>query len=240
MSSFGWSLVEWSARLLQGDERESVLGDLAEENQGILRGLFEVLNLFFRRQLPLWGSPKPWIAGLLVALPSSYLLMYVSVSVSCTYARLVHHKLLLGKAYTGHEGYLLLLCHIFLLLAWSWVAGYVVGSLSRRTAWVSVAIAVAACIHYFPGATWGDASIPRILFFLFVPPALLGLWQGFRGVRVPQNVAALLALVITLLMVVAWNNNALWELNWILIWPAWCLVTIAGKSSMVAARIEAN
>jgi hypothetical protein len=236
MSAFGWSLVEWSARLLQGDERESVLGDLAEENQSAWRGLFEVLNLFFRRQALLWWNLKPWIAGFLVVLPSSQLLMYVSVSVSCTYARLVYHKLLFGKAYTGHEGYFLLLCHIFLLLAWSWVAGYVTGSLSRRTAWVSVVLAVAACSRHFPETTWGDISIPRILFFLFVPPALLGLWQGFRGVRVTRNVAALLAITITLLMIIAWSSNALWSLNWVLIWPAWCLVTIASKPSLLAAQ----
>jgi hypothetical protein len=68
--------------------------------------------------------------------------MHVSVSVTCTYQRLVNHKVYAGNWPTGHEGFPLLLCHIFLLIAWSWSAGYIVGSVSRRTLWASAALSV--------------------------------------------------------------------------------------------------
>jgi hypothetical protein len=50
MGATGWGLVELVARLLSPNEREAVLGDLAEAHQNVLRSLFDVLGLFFRRQ----------------------------------------------------------------------------------------------------------------------------------------------------------------------------------------------
>jgi hypothetical protein len=135
MSGFAWPLLELTSRLLDRDEREVVLGDLLETNENFCRGLLDVFGLILRRQAAHWRRPGPWLAGLAVTIPSSYLLMTVSLSVSCTYQRLVNHKMYAGP--TGHEGFPLLLCHIFVLLAWSWSGGYIVGSVSPRTVWVN-------------------------------------------------------------------------------------------------------
>ena len=133
MSGIPWPLVGLVSKLLDEDEREAVLGDLLEINEGAWQGFLDVSGLVFRRQIGLWKDPRPWLAGFVVALPSSYLLMYVSLSVTCTYQRLVNHRIYGWHGPTGHEGFPLLLCHIFLLIAWSWSAAYIVGSVSRRT-----------------------------------------------------------------------------------------------------------
>ena len=222
MTSPGWPLVHLAAQLLERDDREAVLGDLAEERESSWRGLFDVLGLFFRREARVWQDSRPWIAGLGLALPCGYLLTLVSVSVSCNYQRIINHKVLTGHTPTAHEGYFLFFCHIFLLIAWSWVGGYVVGSMSRRTLWCSASLTILAgayCLATF----CMDAVLPKICYFLFVLPAIVGACQGIRQVRVTPNAATLLALTITILMFTASSNSALWIPNWALIWPAWYL-----------------
>jgi hypothetical protein len=228
MSTIGWPLVEIASRLLESDEREAVLGDLAEANESAWPGALGVLGLFLRRQVVVWKDWRPWFAGFGVALPCSYLLVYVSMSVSCTFQRLVLHKAFSGHdAPTGHEGYALLLCHIFLLLAWSWTAGFVVGSVSRKGLWVSAALCASSCF-YFVCSIWFDtASRPSV--FLFLLPAIVGVHHGLRLGRIALGWALLLAISVTALMISAWSNQALWILNWALIWPVWYLVASARK-----------
>ena len=119
MNASAWPLVELGTRLLDPQEREVVLGDLVETQATTWRGLVDVFGLVLRRQVGRWRDPRPWVAGFVVALPSSYLLMIASFSVSCTYQRLVNHKVFGGHWPTGHEGFPLLLCHMLLLIGWS-------------------------------------------------------------------------------------------------------------------------
>ena len=55
-----WWLIERVTRLLEPDEREAVLGDLAEGESSGLRGLLEVLGLVLCRQVARWD----WRSGL--------------------------------------------------------------------------------------------------------------------------------------------------------------------------------
>jgi hypothetical protein len=87
MNGTAWPLVEIASKLLQRDERDAVLGDLLEANETALEALLDVCGLVLRRQTGLFRDRRPWLAGFGVALPCGYLLMYVSISVSCTYAR---------------------------------------------------------------------------------------------------------------------------------------------------------
>ena len=228
MNGIAWPLTGWLSKLLEGDEREAVLGDLLETDASGLRGFLDVFDLVFRRQIGLWKSPQPWLAGLVVTLPSSYLLTYVSLSVSCTYQRLVNHKTYGWHWPTGHEGFPLLLCHIFLLIAWSWSAGYIVGSVSRRTLWLSSALSVIPasffmCIHPFE-------LLSRVSLFLFLFPAIFGARRALLSTRISLRSSFLLALTTTVAMISAWSNHALWELNWILIALAWYPVANAWRS----------
>ena len=226
MNGIGWPLVEHSSKLLERDEREAVLGDLLESNESAWQGLLDVFGLVLRREAGLWKDPRPWLAGFGVALPSAFLLMGVSLSVSCTYQRLINHKVYDCWWPTGHEGFPLLLCHILLLITWSWAGGYVVGSVSRRTLWVSAALSLLPfVICPFP-----LEALSRLCLFLFLLPAILGVRQGMRNARISLRSASLLALTITVLMISAWSSKALWIFNWALILPAWYLVATIWRS----------
>ena len=96
-------LVEMAARLLGPEEREAVLGDLAEAREGAWRSLCSVAGLVVRRQAMLWKSWRPWLAGFAIALPSSFLLMGVSLSVSWSYQRLLCPELLRAASLTRAE-----------------------------------------------------------------------------------------------------------------------------------------
>jgi hypothetical protein len=163
-----------------------------------------------------------------VTLPSSYLLITASVSVSCTYHRLVNHKVYGVHWPTGHEGFPLLLCHIFLLVAWSWTGGYIVGLVSRRTLWVSAALSVFPSVYCL--CKYPSGSLSRPCMFLFLLPAIFGVRRGLQKALISLRSASLLALIMTALMISAWSNKALWILNWALICPAWYLVATAWRS----------
>jgi hypothetical protein len=226
MTSTLWSLVEFAARPLSRDEREAVLGDSLEVGDGVWKTFFGVLGFVFRRQLLLWRSWRPWLSVFVFGVPSTVLLMYVSVSVTCTFDRLMGFQL--GHwAPTGHEGFALLLCHIVLLIAWSWTSGFTLGSLSPRTLWLNAALFVFLAFynvdHFFIG------SISRFSPFLFLIPAIWGIRQGMHTVRLRPTPASLLAATITVLMISAWSSSALWVLNWLLLCPALYLFATARR-----------
>jgi hypothetical protein len=110
------SLLQAAARLLERHERDAVLGDLTETGASAWQGLSGVLGLVIRREIALWYDWRPWIAAFGVALPGSFLLMGVSLSVSCTYQRLTGGTVSGVCAPTGPEGFLLLTCQALLLL----------------------------------------------------------------------------------------------------------------------------
>jgi len=56
--------VEPAAALLAPLEREVVLGDLAETDCSVWRGLGDVLSLAMHRQLALWNRWRPWAASI--------------------------------------------------------------------------------------------------------------------------------------------------------------------------------
>jgi hypothetical protein len=151
--------------------------------------------------------------------------MTASLSVTCTYQRLVNHKVYAGHWPTGHEGFPLLLCHIFLLIAWSWSAGYMVGTASRRTLWASAALSALPCWFFLCIPFYGPC------FLLFLPPAVLGVRRGWQGAPISFRAASVLALTMTVLMISAWSNEALWVVNWALLCPVWYLVAAAWQSS---------
>jgi hypothetical protein len=227
MTTISWRCVEFASQLLEPDEREAVLGDVAEAHETFWQGLQDVLGLFFFRQLALWKNWRPWLAAFGVALPCSMLLMGASLSVTCTYERLVLHKVLSACLPTAHEDFAMLACHIFLLTAWAWTGGFLVSSLSRRTLWVSAALCAVPCL--FCLSRFRVASISRFSLVLFLLPAFVGVWLGLRKIRIPFSTASFLAVTVTVLMISAWNSRALWVLNWALVWPAWYLVATAKK-----------
>ena len=229
MTSPLWSLVEFAARPLDRDEREVVLGDSIEAANSPLQALSGVLGFVLRRQIMLWKSWRPWFAVFIFGVPCTVLLMAVSISVTCTFDRLMGFKVN-HWAPTGHEGFAMLLCHIFLLIACSWATGFTLGSLSPRTLWVNASLGMYLAI-FCASRMLHMLAVSRLAPFLFLVPALWGIYQGMRVVQLRFTTAFLLASTITVLMIAAWTDNALWIPNWLLISPAWFLVAMALRSS---------
>jgi hypothetical protein len=66
--------------MLDADEREAILGDLAESGETGSHALLNVLGLVVRRQAGFWNDWRPWLAlvgligpvGILLSLGCSY------------------------------------------------------------------------------------------------------------------------------------------------------------------------
>jgi hypothetical protein len=245
MTSIGWSFVEAAARLLARDGREAVLGDLVEAGESTWQGLLGVLGLVFRQEAVLWKSWRPWLAGFGVALPSSFLLMGVSLSVSWSYLTLRCPELLQKSSLTPGSGTIVLLCKALLLIGWSWTGGFVVGSVSRRTLWASTVLCYSPCL--FCLSRFRVESLSRFCLFLFLLPAIWGVHQGLRISRMKSSSALVLAAAITLMMLPSWNSAGQhwwspprWTLDWALSWPAWYLVATAWQARSKAGWASAD
>ena len=234
MTSMHWPLVEVAARLLERGEREAVLGDLLETGEGVWRGLLDVFGLVIRRQLLHWKNWQPWLAVFGLALPGSLLLMGVSVSVSSMYQRLVDQRILIGSPHPVREGFLQLLCRGLVLIGCSWACGFVMGSISRRTLWVSIASSCFPCL--FCLVRFREPSLSRLCLFLFLVPAIWGVRQALRLIRINLALAIFLAIAITTLMILPSNSRGLWALNWSLVWPAWYIVATAQGAGRKVGR----
>jgi hypothetical protein len=226
MTNRPWALVEVAAGLLERTEREAVLGDLLETGEGSWRGLLDVLGLVIRRQLLHWRSWQPWLAALGLALPGSFLLMGISVSVSSMCMRLIDLRIVGGSPQVIHDGFLQLLWVSLLLAGCSWACGFVMGSLSPRTLWVSIASSCIACS--FCLVRFREPSLSRLCLFLFLLPAFWGIRQALRLIRINPALAISLAIAITTCLILS-NGKDLWTLNSFLVWPAWYIVVISAS-----------
>lgn len=232
MKAAGWATVLFAARLLDADEREAVLGDLEEIGETSWRGLIDILGLVARRQAGHWKNWRPWLAAFGLALPCSFALMGFSVSVSRSYLDLSGPTIFNAAGISVGHGLFLLLCNLVLLGAWSWTGGFVIGSLSRRTLWVSAAASFLPCL--FCLARFRIDSLSRLSLLLFLPPAFLGVHRGLRTAKIKLSAAIVLAVGITLLTIAAWNSSGPWTFNWALSWPAWFLLATSLRSGRTA------
>jgi hypothetical protein len=227
MTGINWSLVEVASQLMERDEREAVLGDMVEAGESAWHGLLDVLGLIIRRQVGLWKSWRPWFAAFGLALPCSFLLMGFSASISWTYQHLMDAKVFQANELASSLRLLPLICQVLLLICCSCTSGFVVGSMSRQTLWVSIAATCSPCL--FCLARFRIESLSRLCLLLFLLPAILGVRQGLRRTRIKLAQATVLAVVITVLMILPWSGSAAWFLNGALIWPAWYMVATARK-----------
>jgi hypothetical protein len=234
MTGIGWSLVDVVSQLLERDEREAVRGDLAESGQSAWQGLCDVLGLVIRREAAVWRNWRPWLAAFGLALPSSLLLMGFSLSVSRAYQHFIGPTILHATGLTVRPGFSLLLCNVLLLAAWSWTGGFVVGSVSRRTVWVSAALCFAPCV--FCLERFRVESLSRFCLLLFLVPAIWGVRQGLRIARIKLSSAIVLALAVTALTIPTWGSKGPWIPNWALSWPAWYLVATACRPAWLFKR----
>jgi hypothetical protein len=224
----GSQLVDLVSRLLQPEEREVVQGDLLEGGESAWQSLLAVVGLVIRREAALWRNWRPWLAAFGLAVPSSFLLMGFSLSVSRAYQQLVVGPILHATGLTIGPGLALFLCNVLLLAAWSWTGGFVVGSVSRRTVWVSAALSFAPCV--FCLERFRVESLSRLCLLLFLPVALWGARRGLQVARIKRSSAIALAIAVTALTIPTWSSGGAWIPNWALSWPAWFLVATARRT----------
>jgi hypothetical protein len=215
-------LVRVVAGLLEGEEREAVVGDLLESGLSATRVTVEITGLFVRRQFALWQNWRPWLAAFGLALPFSFVLMGWSVSVSRGYQQALDPHLAATPVLW------LSLCNALLLCGWAWTGGFVMGTLSRRTLWVSALFCFVPCLYCL--SLFHVECLSRLCLFLFLIPAGWGLYRGLRIQRIPVNSAILLAVAVTVLTIPTWTHSGAWLPNWALSWPAWYLVATARRS----------
>ncbi len=189
-----WSVVEAAALLLPPREREVVLGDFAEAGESSWRAVCGVLGLIARRQAAAWHSWRPWLAAFGLAMPGSFFLMGASVSVSTGRGECVE-----WQRAEFFRAQFLLVCQIVLLAAWSWTGGFVVGSISRRTLWVSAALCASPCLMCL--AMFRSQTLSRPCLVAFLVPAIAGVIMGVRMARVRFGLAVALAVIVTSFMV---------------------------------------
>ena len=220
--------VDLVSRLLPPEEREVVQGDLLEGGESAWQSLLAVVGLVIRREAALWRNWRPWLAAFGLAVPSSFLLMGFSLSVSRAYQQLIGGPILHATGVTVGPGFALFLCNVLLLAAWSWTGGFVVGSVSRRTVWVSAALSFAPCL--FCLERFRVESLSRLCLLLFLPVALWGARRGLQVARIKRSSAIALAIAVTALTIPTWSSGGAWIPSWALSWPAWFLVATARRT----------
>jgi hypothetical protein len=221
-------LVDLVSRLLPPEEREIVQGDLLEAGESAWQSALAVLGLIIRREVALWRNWRPWLAAFGLALPSSFLLMGFSLSVSRAYQQLAGGPILHATGIDIRPGFALFLCNVLLLAAWSWTGGFVVGSVSRRTIWVSAALSFIPCL--FCLERFRIECLSRLCLLLFLPIALWGARRGLQMARIKRSSAVALAIAVTALTIPTWTSSGAWIPNWALSWPAWFLVATARRT----------
>jgi hypothetical protein len=216
------TLLHAVAGLLNPCERDAVLGDLEELDANNWRGIVEILDLYVRRRVALWKSWRPWVAAFGLAVPLSLTLMGLSVSIAKAGQQWVNGNILNRSSVVLGPGLALLLSNIILLTAWSFTGAFVLGTISRRTVRISVALSFVPCA--FCLARFRIESLSRFCLLLFMIPAAWGLICGLRFARIRLRSAVFFATLITVLTIPAWPTKGAWIPNWALSWPAWYLV----------------
>jgi hypothetical protein len=232
LTKAAWTAVDKISHLLESEEREAVRGDLMEAGESAWQALSGVLGLVIRRESGVWKNWRPWLSAFGLAVPSSFLLMGFSVSVSRSYQQFINPTILKATGLTVGPGFLLLLCNLILLAGWAWTGGFVVGSISRRTVWVSAALSFAPCL--FCLERFRIASLSRLCLLLFLPPAIWGVRRGLKIAQIKLGSAFVLAASLTALTMPMWNSQGAWIPNWALSWPAWYLVATAQKPTWLS------
>jgi hypothetical protein len=199
------------------------LGDLAETGTRGWSALGSVLGLVVRQQTELWRAWQPWVASG-VAFAGSLLLLGVSFGLSVDSRDLLR----------GERGYGSVLCEALLMLSWAWTSGFVAGSLSGKTRWMSGILCATPCLSCV--LRFQDTSLSRLCVLLFLLPGLVGAVRGARHARVSRRTALTLAIATTTLML-AWGG--MYMRNWFLLLPAWWLVAHAERSKLSNEKARA-
>jgi len=200
MTGISWRAVDLLCQMLEPDERAAVRGDLTESGETGGRALVGVLGLVLRRQAALWRVWQPWAVLVGIAVPLGWSLGLVSWDLShrsanhiLSYARQWNNPIIRedfpGFAETTLISWLSVSCV-------SWISGFGLGFMSRRTVPINGALYGSAMLlgyvanpHLLTGTHyWTPASgftpyyglFLTVLAVVVVLPSVLGIRQGLR------------------------------------------------------------
>jgi hypothetical protein len=178
MSRICWWLVELLSRMLEPDEASVVRGDFAESGESGGRALRGLLGLVIRRQAALWKDWRPWISPIALAAPvlvtrGGRYSIWISVQLETLWTYGVRYE----SGLTLTDDIVTMVCGSLLLISWAWSGGFVLGSLSRRTAWIHPAVLLPVL--------WFSSAILLVLFFLPLHKALLRLLPQVALILIP-------------------------------------------------------
>jgi hypothetical protein len=210
-------------RSLDPAEREAVFGDFVELAMTDRQVVKSLLGLVMRRQLRLWREWNPWFGLVAIILPVCPSLASQSNPLSEEiWPGLVlwlHHGPTSYTGLTPAAGWAGFCFQAIALSTWSWTGGFALGTMSRRTIWVSgglffglyvaFAISTAPLFYRILWLTWW-AWLPLLMSFLFVfLPAGCGLWQSTntRNIKLPR-------MVLLTLWTMTMGGLALWTRAW--------------------------
>lgn len=216
-------LVDRLSRILEPDEQQAIMGDFEELQVTDTQAVRDLLGLIIRRQAILWKDWRPWLALLGLVGLIGVLLTQISFELSETLGM----HLWVSWHFGGHFGTGLTMtqetevfaCESLAVIAWSWVSGFVLGSLSHRTIWINAALFYLVWLSFgasrliaFP-LTFGGAVLPltlETLFFLL--PSISGIRQGLRRRALGTQYAILLATVVGILTALATWTGGWWQI----------------------------
>ena len=141
MTRICWRLAELASQALQPEERDAVLGDFAESGERSSEALCGVLGLVVRRQAALWKDWRLWLVLIGLVLPLAWVLSINSRftananAVYCwSYLNNWDWSLLKYASfwYILRDSLRAVFMQSLVLVCWSWSAGFLLGSASRR------------------------------------------------------------------------------------------------------------
>ena len=130
-------LLEVLGRLLEPDEREAVLGDLAESDKSAYYSVRDLAGLIIRRHSRAWKHPGAWLVLLALVVP-------VGILININAGHLTDNVAFQTWKYANHVRrnteafyWIPFVVNCAELACWSWAASVVIGTLGRRTSRVN-------------------------------------------------------------------------------------------------------
>lgn len=159
-------LIRSVIRTLEPDLQDAVAGDVAELKMDDRRAVCELLGLALRRQAMLWRSWKPWLGLVGIVGPVGVILSRISVGVvgglSMQFLIYWQYGVPYSSELTEFQEFESLVCGALAVICFSWVGGFVLGTLSGNTLYVSRTL---FCLVWFClcGPLWTLIILGRLL-----------------------------------------------------------------------------
>jgi hypothetical protein len=248
MTGIRWALVHALLTGLAPDERDAVLGDMLELQTPVGRALRDVAGLVVRRQVEHLASWRASLTLLAVVVPLATLIgllsrFYAEGSAIRAFVYIDNWSPVVLDSPGGRRDLADVVLAQFAgfstLCVWSWMMGYMIGSLSRATVWVNgcafalllVGEFLAVPQHHHPGneavfeSMFYSVALPLAIRACFVVgPATWGMRHGARGTPLGAPAALALAVIAAVLTVRAsrWVGFAA-RGGWWPVWSTWPL-----------------